>query len=90
MELNFDEFAQNENISPEKKAFMRVFLNETTTFETQKETMQFFKKKIKEAREAGITFSNADILLLAGYLNKNASPKEQDIIQKILRQYKIG
>ncbi len=89
MELNFDDFAQNENISQEKKDFMKVFLSETNNFQTQKETMQFFKKKIKEAKEAGITFSNSDILMLAGYLNKNASPKEQDIIQKILKQYNI-
>lgn len=89
MNLDINEFSNDNSLSQEKKEFMTRFIKEAESLHDQKEGMTFFKNKLKEARDAGITFSNADILLLAGYLQQNASPKEQMMIQKILTQYNI-
>ena len=76
-------------LSELKKAFMESFTEEATKFTDKNEGMNFMKTKMKEARDAGITFSNADILLLASQIKQTATPKEQMLINKILKQYHI-
>lgn len=76
-------------LSEQKKAFMESFTEEATKFTDKNEGMNFMKTKMKEARDAGITFSNADILLLASQIKQTATPKEQMLINKILKQYHI-
>ncbi len=89
MKMNLDEISRELSFTEDKKTFMSTFMEEAGTFTDKNEAMTFFKNKIKEAREAGITFSNADILLLASHLKQTATPKEQMLIQKILNQYNI-
>lgn len=89
MNMNLDELSRQLSLSEEKKAFMKSFTEEAKNFKDKNEGMTFMKKKIKEAKEAGITFSNADILMLANQIKQSASPKEQMLIQKILEQYNI-
>lgn len=89
MSINLDDLSKKIALSKEKKAFMASFTEEASKFKDKTEGMQFMKKKMKEARDAGITFSNADILLLASQIKQTATPQEQVLIQKILKQYHI-
>ncbi len=89
MSINLDDLSKKLALSEEKKAFMASFTEEASKFKDKTEGMQFMKKKMKEARDAGITFSNADILLLASQIKQTATPQEQVLIQKILKQYHI-
>lgn len=80
---------QNLNISNEKQKFMSSFLDKIKKSKNKQEGMALFKTQIKEAREAGISFDNADILLLASQLEQISSPKEKELIHKILKTYEI-
>lgn len=87
--MNLDDLSNKMDLSEDKKNFMSSFMEEATKFKDKNEGMAFMKNKMKEARDAGITFSNADILLLASQIKQTATPKEQMLIQKILDQYQI-
>ena len=89
MKLEFENFDQNNKFDEKKRAFMRSFVEEAGNLKSSKETMAYMRLKLQQAREAGIGFTNDDVLLLATYLKQNATPGEMEMIQQILSRSNI-
>lgn len=89
MTIKIDDLEKELTLSKEKKEFMESFMTEAANFKDKNEGMIFFQNKLKEARDAGISFSNTDILLLASRIKQSANAKEQMLIEKILQKYNI-